>query len=72
MGDQPLLIALAATQFLVHALGWAMVAGLTRRWRDAEGHFAVFWLMLAAGLLLFVPAWQSGSPMRNLADLLNI
>jgi len=70
MSDQPLLIALAAVQFLVHALGWAMAARVTQRWRDAEGHFAAHWLLLAVGLALFVPAWQSGSPLRNLADLL--
>ena len=65
MGDQPLLIALVAVQFFVHALGWSMSAHLTRRWRDAEGHFAVYWLLLAAGLMLYVPPWASGSPPRN-------
>jgi diguanylate cyclase (GGDEF)-like protein len=70
MSDQPLLIALVAVQFFVHALGWTMTAHLTRRWRDAEGQFAVFWLLLAAGLMLYVPAWPSGSLPRNLANLL--
>jgi diguanylate cyclase (GGDEF)-like protein len=70
MSDQPLLIALVAVQFLVHALGWAMVALLTRRWRDAQGHFAVFWLLLAVGMMLYVPAWAPGSAPRNLGDVL--
>lgn len=70
MSDQPLLIALVAVQFFVHALGWTMTAHLTRRWRDAEGHFAVFWLLLGAGLMLYVPPWPSGSYPRNLANLL--
>src|SRR3954449_8298786 len=70
MGDQPMLIALVAVQFIVHALGWTMVARLTRRWHDAEGHFAVFWLLLAIGLMLYVPAWPSGSAPRNLGDVL--
>jgi len=72
MSDQPLLIALVAVQFVVHALGWTMTAHITQRWRDAEGQFAAFWLLLASGLLLFVPAWASGSFPRNLADLLII
>ena len=70
MSDQPLLIALVAVQFIVQALGWTMAAQLTGRWRDAEGQFAAFWLLLAVGLMLFVPAWPSGSLPRNLADLL--
>ena len=70
MGDQPLLIALVAVQFIVHSLGWTMVARLTQRWRDTEGHFAVFWLLLAGGLMLYVPAWPSGSAPRNLGDVL--
>lgn len=70
MSDQPLLIALAAVQFLVHALGWAMAARLTNRWRDTEGQFAVCWLLLSAGLMLYVPAWAAGSAPRNLGDLL--
>ena len=70
MSDQPLLIALVAVQFIVQALGWTMTAQLTGRWRDAEGQFAAFWLLLAVGLMLFVPAWPSGSLPRNVADLL--
>ena len=70
MSDQPLLIALVAVQFLVHALGWTMTARLTQRWRDTEGQFAAFWLLLAVGLMLYVPAWPSGSPPRNLGNLL--
>lgn len=70
MSDQPLLIALVAVQFLVHALGWTMAARLTQRWRDAEGQFVAFWLLLAVGLMLYVPAWASGSAPRNLGDLL--
>lgn len=66
---QPLLIALVSVQFLVHALVWAMTARMARRWRAAEGHFALFWFFLAAGLMLFVPPWPSGSAPRNLADL---
>lgn len=72
MTAQPLLIALVSVQFLVHALVWAMTARMARRWREAEGHFALFWFLLAAGLMLFVPPWASGSAPRNLADLLII
>jgi diguanylate cyclase (GGDEF)-like protein len=70
MSDQPLLIALAAVQFFVHALGWAMAARLTNRWRDTEGQFALCWLLLSAGLMLYVPAWSAGSAPRNLGDVL--
>ena len=70
MTAQPLLIALVAVQFSVHALIWAMTARMARRWRAAEGHFALFWLLLALGLMLFVPPLESGSAPRNLADLL--
>lgn len=70
MRDQPLLIALVAVQFFVHALGWSMTAKLSRRWRVAEGHFAAFWLLLSVGLALYVPPWASGSLPRNLADVL--
>lgn len=72
MTDQPLLIALVAVQFVVHALGWAMAAQLTRRWGSAEGHFAAHWVLIAAGLLLYVPPWPSGSMPRNLANVLII
>ncbi len=70
MTAQPLLIALVAVQFSVHALVWAMTARMARRWHAAEGHFALFWLLLAMGLMLFVPPLESGSAPRNLADLL--
>jgi len=70
MTEQPLLIALVAVQFIVHALAWSMTAHVTGRWRDAEGQFAAFWLLLAIGLLLYVPAWPSGSAPRNLANVL--
>lgn len=70
--DQPLLIVLVAVQFLVHALGWTMAARLFRGWRAAEGQFAGFWLALALGLSLYVPAWPSGHLLRNLGDLLVI
>jgi len=70
MSEQPLLIALVAVQFLVHALGWSMAAHISGRWRDAEGQFAAFWLLLATGLLLYVPAWASGSAPRNLGNVL--
>ncbi|MEO8059848.1 MAG: GGDEF domain-containing protein [Burkholderiales bacterium] len=70
MTDQPLLIALVAVQFVVHALGWSMAAHVTGRWRDAEGQFAGFWLLLAIGLLLYVPAWASGSAPRNVGNVL--
>ena len=72
MTAQPLLIALVSVQFFVHALVWAMTARMARRWHEAEGHFALFWCLLAAGLMLFVPPWASGSAPRNLADLLII
>ncbi len=68
--DQPLLIALVAVQFLVHALGWAMAARLSRGWSSAEGQFAVFWLALSVGLMLYVPPWVSGHPLRNLGNVL--
>ena len=70
MTEQPLLIALVAVQFVVHALGWSMTAHVTGRWRDAEGQFAAFWLLLTLGLLLYVPAWPSGSAPRNVANVL--
>lgn len=72
MTAQPLLIALVSVQFLVHALVWAMTARMARRWHESEGHFALFWCLLALGLMLFVPPWASGSAPRNLADLLII
>ena len=72
MTAQTLLIALVAVQFFVHALIWAMTARLARRWQAVEGHFALFWGLLAAGLALFVPPLESGSAPRNLADLLII
>ena len=68
MSDQPLLIALVAVQFIVQALGWTMAAQLTGRWRDAEDQFAAFWLLLAVGLMLFVPAWPSGSCLLYTSD----
>jgi len=67
---QPLLIALVSVQFFIHALIWAMTARMARHWRAVEGHFALFWLLLAVGLMLFVPPLESGSLPRNLADLL--
>jgi len=70
MRDQPLLIALVAVQFFVHAMGWSMAAHLTQRWRAAEGLFAAHWLLLSVGLMMYVPPWASGSPPRNLGDLL--
>lgn len=70
MHDQPLLIALVAVQFLIHALGWGIAAHLFSRWRGPEGHFSLHWLLIACGLLLYVPAWPSGSAPRNLGDLL--
>jgi diguanylate cyclase (GGDEF)-like protein len=72
MGDQPLLIALVAVQFFVYSLGWAMAAHLTGRWAAVEGHFAMAWLLLSAGLMLYVPPWPAGSAPRNLADLMII
>ena len=68
--DQPLLITLVAVQFSVHALGWAMAAALSRGWRAAEGQFAASWLLMALGLMLYVPPWPSGSAPRNLANVL--
>ncbi len=59
-----------AVQFSVHALGWAMAAALSRGWQAAEGQFAASWLLLALGLMLYVPAWESGSAPRNLANVL--
>ncbi len=68
--DPSLLIALVALQFGVHALGWAMATALSRGWGNAEAQFAAFWLLAALGLLLYVPAWESGSAPRNLASLM--
>ncbi len=68
--DQPLLITLVAVQFAVHALGWSMAAALSGGWRAAEGQFAAFWLLLALGLMLYLPGWPSGSPPRNAAHVL--
>lgn len=68
--DQPLLIALVAVQFFVHALGWTMATRLFKGWRAAEGQFAGFWFALALGLSLYVPPWPSGHVLRNLGDLL--
>jgi diguanylate cyclase (GGDEF)-like protein len=70
--DQPLLIALVAVQFFVHALGWAMSSRLFGGWQAPEGHFAGFWLALGLGLMLYVPPWPSGHMLRNLGDLLII
>lgn len=70
MTDQPLLITLVAVQFIVHALGWSMVSHLTQRWSAAEGHYAAFWLLLATGLLSYVPLLPSGSWPRNLGNVL--
>lgn len=72
MNTQSLLIALVAVQFFVHALVWAMTAHMARRWHSTAGHLALFWLCLGLGLGLFVPPWDSGSALRNLADLLII
>ena len=68
--DQPLLITLVAVQFLVHALGWAMAARLFQGWRAPQGQFAGFWLALALGLMMFVPALHSGHLLRNLGSVL--
>jgi diguanylate cyclase (GGDEF)-like protein len=68
--DQPMLIALVAVQFFVHALGWSMSARLSRGWAAPEGQFAAVWLALAVGLMLYVPPWVSGHPLRNLGNLL--
>lgn len=70
MTIQPLLIALVAVQFVVHALGWSMAARVMGRWRDAEGQFAACWLLLASGLLMYVPALASGSALRNTGNVL--
>lgn len=70
MHDQPLLLALVAVQFFVHAAGWTMAARLFKGWRTPEGQFAVAWLALSAGLLLYVPPLASGHVLRNLGDLL--
>ena len=70
--DQPLLIALVAVQFLVHALGWAMATRLSRGWHEPQGQFTLFWASLAIGLMLYVPPWPSGHALRNLGDLLII
>jgi diguanylate cyclase (GGDEF)-like protein len=68
--DQPLLLALVAAQFFVHAAGWTMAAQLFKGWRAPEGQFAAAWLALSAGLLLYVPPLESGHALRNLGDLL--
>jgi diguanylate cyclase (GGDEF)-like protein len=68
--DQPLLLALVAVQFFVHAAGWTMAAQLFKGWRAPQGQFAAAWLALSAGLLLYVPPLASGHALRNLGDLL--
>jgi diguanylate cyclase (GGDEF)-like protein len=68
--DQPLMLALVAVQFFVHAAGWTMTARLFKGWRAPEGQFAAAWLALSAGLLLYVPPLASGHALRNLGDLL--
>ena len=68
--DQPMMVALMAAQFTVHAVGWGMTARLFRNWRGPQGQFALSWAALALGLFLYVPALHSGHPFRNLADLL--
>lgn len=70
MHDQPLMLALVAVQFMVHAIGWSMTARLFKGWRGPEGQFAAAWLALSAGLLLYVPPLASGHLLRNLGDLL--
>lgn len=51
-----LIVGLMAAQFLVHAAGWAMTALMQRRAGGPEGHFALFWLVLALAAALQVPA----------------
>ena len=70
MTDQPLVIVLVFVQFFVHALGWAMASNLTGRWNCSEGHFAACRLLLAVGLMLYVPAWPAGSFPRNARGML--
>src|SRR5450432_3535926 len=47
-----------------------MAARLFKGWRTPEGQFAVAWLALSAGLLLYVPPLASGHVLRNLGDVL--
>ena len=70
MTEQTLLIALVAAQFYVHALGWSMAALASGRWRDTEGQFAAFWLVLAIGLLLYVQSRAPGGTPRNVSSVL--
>lgn len=48
------LIGLMATQFLVHAVGWAMTAAMQRRADGVEAHFAASWATLALALGLYL------------------
>lgn len=63
----PMLLALTAAQFLVHAVGWTMAAFLFRRPSGPEGHFALFWSKMALALAVYV-GFDSGHPLRTFAD----
>jgi diguanylate cyclase (GGDEF)-like protein len=64
----PMLLALTAAQFLVHALGWTIAARLFRRPAGPEGHFAVFWYAGALAMGVYLLPLAPGHPARALAD----
>ncbi|MBI3368884.1 MAG: GGDEF domain-containing protein [Burkholderiales bacterium] len=63
-------LAVMVLQFGVHAAGWTLAAGLQRRYRGPELHFALFWAGLAAGLALYL--LPLGSPWRAFGDSLYV
>jgi diguanylate cyclase (GGDEF)-like protein len=59
------LVGLMAAQFGVHAAGWAMTALMQRRADGPEGHFAAFWLALAAALALHLAAASAAAALAE-------
>lgn len=70
LGTGPLLLALVATQCLLHGLGWTMASHFTHAWRREEGQFAGFWLLFSAGLFVHALSLPSTSPIRSIGNLL--
>lgn len=66
--EVPMLLALTAAQFLVHAIGWTMAARLFRRPAGPEGHFAIFWYGGALAMAVYLLPLAPGHPVRAVAD----
>jgi len=64
----PMLLALTAAQFGVHAIGWTMAARLFRRPGGPEGHFALFWIAAALAMGVYLLPLAPAHPVRALAD----